>query len=264
MNIDGLDISILGPAFVAGLLVLSTHVPLGQQVLSRGIIFIDLAIAQIAGLGVIAADSFGWEPNGWAVQGVAVLAALLGALLLNWTERRFRQIQEALIGVLFVVAATGGILLLSHNPHGGEHLKELLVGQILWVSYSQLIPVAILYALILAVWFGARHSRSLLFYVLFALAVTASVQMVGVYLVFSSLIIPALAVRQLRGNSLWLAYGMGACGYALGLLASALFDLPTGAVIVWSLAVLAVVTAWLIPAPAKEPAAEAVRGDAYD
>ena len=78
MNIDGLDLSILGPAFVAGLLVLSTHVPLGQQVLARGIIFIDLAIAQIAGLGVIAADSFGWEPNGWAVQGVAVLAALLG------------------------------------------------------------------------------------------------------------------------------------------------------------------------------------------
>lgn len=246
MNFDSLDISILGPAFVAGLLVLSTHVPLGQQVLSRGIIFIDLAIAQIAGLGVIAADSFGWEPNGWAVQGIAVTAAMLGALLLNWTERRFRDIQEALIGVLFVVAATGGILLLSHNPHGGEHLKELLVGQILWVSYQQLIPVAILYALVLGVWFGTRHSRSLLFYVLFALTVTASVQLVGVYLVFTSLIVPALAVRQAGRNSLFLAYGMGACGYAVGLVASALFDLPTGAVVVWSLGILAVATAWLI------------------
>ena len=262
MNFDGLDISILGPAFVAGLLVLSTHVPLGQQVLSRGIIFIDLAIAQIAGLGVIAADSFGWEPNGWAVQIIAVLAALLGALLLNWTERRFRDIQEALIGVLFVVAATGGILLLSHNPHGGEHLKELLVGQILWVSYQQLIPVAILYALVLGVWFRTRHTRSLLFYVLFALTVTASVQMVGVYLVFSSLIIPALAVRQARRHSLLLAYGMGACGYAVGLVASALFDLPTGAVIVWSLGVLAIATAWLVKARARSVAVEPVSSDA--
>jgi len=264
MNFDGLDLSILGPAFVAGLLVLSTHVPMGQQVLSRGIIFIDLAIAQIAGLGIIAADSFGWEPNGWAVQGVAVMAALLGALLLNWTERRFRDIQEALIGVLFVLAATGGILLLSHNPHGGEHLKELLVGQILWVSYQQLIPIAILYAVVLAVWFRTRHSRSLLFYVLFALTVTASVQLVGVYLVFSSLIIPALAVRQARRNGLWLAYGMGASGYAVGLMASAVFDLPTGAVIVWSLAVLAVITGWLIAAQAKDFVAEAVTGDISD
>ncbi len=246
MNLDALDISILGPAFVAGLLVLATHVPLGQQVLSRGIIFIDLAIAQIAGLGVIAADSFGWEPNGWAVQAVAVFAALLGALLLQWTDRRFADIQEALIGVLFIVAATGGILLLSHNPHGGEHLKDLLVGQILWVSYQQLIPVAILYAVVLAVWFRVRRPSSLLFYVLFALTVTASVQLVGVYLVFSSLIIPALAVRQVQRHSLFFAYGMGAIGYAAGLAASALFDLPTGAVIVWALCMLAVATGWLV------------------
>jgi len=246
MNLDGLDMSILGPAFVAGLLVLATHVPLGQQVLSRGIIFIDLAIAQIAGLGVIAAHSAGWEPDGWMVQGVALTAALLGAFVLHWTERHFRDVQEALIGVLFVVAATGGILLLSHNPQGGEHLKELLVGQILWVSYQQLIPVAILYAFILVIWFRTRHTRSMLFYILFALTVTASVQMVGVYLVFSSLIIPALAVRQLQRYAMLVAYGMGAVGYAAGLIASAVFDLPTGAVIVWSLALLAALTAWLI------------------
>ena len=246
MMFDGLDISILGPAFVAGLLVLSTHVPMGQKVLSRGIIFIDLAIAQIAGLGVIAAHSFGWEPNGWAVQGVAVMAALAGAFLLNWTEQHFRDIQEALIGVLFVLAATGGILLLSHNPHGGEHLKELLVGQILWVSYQQLIPTAILYVLVLAFWFRTQHHRSLSFYILFALTVTASVQMVGVYLVFSSLIIPALAVRQARRKALLYAYVMGASSYAMGLIASAVFDLPTGAVIVWSLGVLAMITAGII------------------
>jgi zinc/manganese transport system permease protein len=262
MNYDSLDISILGPAFLAGLLVLSTHVPLGQQVLSRGIIFIDLAIAQIAGLGVIAADSFGWEPNGLAVQGVALVAALLGAFLLNWTERRFRDIQEALIGVLFVLAATGGILLLSHNPHGGEHLKDLLVGQILWVSYQQLIPIAILYALVLGMWYRMKQSRSLMFYLLFALTVTASVQMVGVYLVFSSLIIPALAVRHVRRYALLLAYGMGACGYAVGLAASALFDLPTGAVIVWSLGTLAVITSWLIQVQARSTATQRVGSDA--
>lgn len=253
MNIEGFDISILGPAFIAGLLVLSTHVPMGQKVLARGIIFIDLAIAQIAGLGVIAAHSFNWEPNGWAVQGVAVAAALLGALLLNWTERHFRDIQEALIGVMFVLAATGGILLLSHNPHGGEHLKELLVGQILWVSFQQLIPIAILYAVILVFWFRTRHTRSLLFYILFALTVTASVQMVGVYLVFSSLIIPALAVRRARRYSLLLAYSLGAAGYAMGLIASALFDLPTGAVIVWSLGMLAILTAGVIGLRGADP-----------
>lgn len=231
------DLSILAPAFVAGLLVLATHVPLGQQVLARGIIFIDLAIAQIAGLGVIVADALGWEPDGWAVQFTAMAAALLGAVLLYACERRWPQVQEALIGVVFILAASGGILLLSHNPHGGEHLKELLVGQILWVSYAQLWPVAVLYALVLALWWGTgARGRSWLFYVLFALTVTASVQLVGVYLVFSSLIIPALAVRGLHRGRLWVGYGLGAAAYALGLWASAVFDLPTGAVIVWALA----------------------------
>ena len=150
MNLDALDISILGPAFIAGLLVLATHVPMGQQVLARGIVFIDLAIAQIAGLGVIAADGMGWEPQGFAVQIAAVGAALLGSLLLTFTEKRWPEVQEALIGVLFVLAACAGILLLASNPHGGEHLKDLLVGQILWVSYQQLLPVTLLTAVILA------------------------------------------------------------------------------------------------------------------
>ena len=148
------DLDILLPAFLAGLLVLATHVPLGQQVLARGIVFIDLAIAQVAGLGVIAADAVGWEPQGWRGQAAACLAALLGALLLTWTEKRWAQVQEALIGVLFVAAASAELLLLAHNPHGGEHLKDLLVGQILWVSPADLIPVAILYALVLALWLG--------------------------------------------------------------------------------------------------------------
>ena len=213
--------------------------------LRRGIIFIDLAIAQIAGLGIIAAASFGWEAHGWEVQLVAITAALLGAVLLNQCEKRLPDIEEALIGVLFVLAATGGILLLANNPHGGEHLKELLVGQILWVSYQQLIPVAVLYALVLASWFGLRvRNRRLGFYGVFAITVTASVQLVGVYLVFASLIIPALATRLLSDTQrLWAGYFIGLLSFALGLSASALFDLPSGAIVVWMLASVSIVFA---------------------
>lgn len=244
MNIEGLDIAILGPALMAGLLVVVTHVPLGQQVLARGIVFIDLAIAQIAGLGVIAAHAFGWEAQGWQTQAAAAGAALLGALLLTWTDKRWPDVQEALIGVLFVLAASAALLLLSHNPHGGEHLKDLLVGQILWVLPHDLIPVAVLYAVVIALWFGLRARLGRVgFYLLFALTVTASVQLVGVYLVFATLIIPALATRQ-RSDRLRLAWGyaIGASGYALGLALSAVFDLPSGAVIVWTLAGLGLVS----------------------
>jgi zinc/manganese transport system permease protein len=249
LTLHEVDWSIVGPALIAGLLVLATHVPLGLQVLRKGIVFIDLAIAQIAGLGVILADALGWEPQGWAVQGAAVLAALLGALLLTWMERRWPDIQEALIGTLFVLASCVGILLLAGNPHGGEHLKDLLVGQILWVSTGQLQAVAALSAVVLALWFGAQARLGRAgFYVLFALAVTASVQLVGVYLVFSSLIMPALAVRHAPANrQLPLAWGMGALAYGLGLATSAMLDLPSGAVVVLAMALMGVLTSSLLP-----------------
>jgi zinc/manganese transport system permease protein len=251
MTPDSIDWHILLPALLAGLLVLATHVPLGAQVLERGIVFIDLAIAQIAGIGVIAADAMGFEPQGWAVQVSALSAALLGALALTWTERRWPEIQEALIGVLFVLASCAGLLLLAGNPHGGEHLKDLLVGQILWVSSQQLVVMAVLTAVVLALWVGARAQLgSAGFYVLFALAVTASVQLVGVYLVFTSLIVPALAVRGLRSAlRLPLAYLIGALGYGLGLALSARFDLPSGAVVVLVMAALAPVFAWTAARP---------------
>jgi zinc/manganese transport system permease protein len=237
MTLENLELGILFPAFVAGLLVLSTHVPLGQHVLNRGIVFIDLAIAQVAGLGVTAASAFGFEAEGWRVQVAAVVAALIGALLLTWTEKIWAEVQEALIGVLFVVAACVELLILANNPHGGEHLKDLLVGQILWVSLPNLIPVAILYAAALAVWFGLRQRLGQIgFYVLFALVVTQSVQLVGIYLVFATLIIPALAARRYAPQMrLAVGYGVGLIGYLLGLIASSLFDLPTGAVIVVAL-----------------------------
>lgn len=248
---NGLDWSILGPALLAGLLVLATHVPLGMQVLARGIVFIDLAIAQIAGIGVIAADAMGWEPQGWAVQIAAGSAALAGAMLLTWTERLWPDLQEALIGVLFVLASCVGLLLLAGNPHGGEHLKDLLVGQILWVSAAQIRAVALLTAAVLALWLLLPRlpagAARLGFYLLFALSVTASVQLVGVYLVFCSLILPALATLRVPGRRrVAFAYGTGAAGYLLGLIASARFDLPSGAVIVLAMAGLGALLAWVV------------------
>lgn len=243
MNLDGLDASILGPACVAGLIVLSTHVPLGRQVLARGIIFLDLAIAQIAALGVILAQYFGVDEHGVGVQLAAAAAALSGAALLAWTDKRWPERQEPLIGTLFVLAATGGVLLLANNPQGGEHLKDLLVGQILWVSYEQLVPVAVLSALLLVAmaWLRERLAGAL-FYPVFALAITASVQLVGVYLVFASLIVPALATARATGKrALGVAYAIGVVGYLAGLVLSAVFDLPSGAMIVWTLAATALV-----------------------
>src|SRR3989440_10647644 len=138
MNFASIDFSILWPALLAGLLVTATHVPLGAQVLARGIVFIDLAIAQIAGCGVLLADRAGFEPEGIAVQVAALIAALAGALLLTWTERRWPDVQEAVIGVVFVLAATGGILLLASNVHGSEHFRDLVVGRVLWGQTQQL------------------------------------------------------------------------------------------------------------------------------
>ena len=258
MNLAAIDLSIILPALVAGLLVLATHVPLGREVLNRGIIFIDLAIAQVAGLGVIAADMLRLgHDNPWTVQIAAGVSALAGALLLTWTEKKLPEVQEALIGGLFVLAATGSILLLANNPEGGEHLKDLLVGQILWVSLKSLVPVAVLYAVVLIGWFAFRGRLGRMgFYVLFALAVTASVQLVGVYLVFASLIMPALAVRGLpEKQALVTAFLLGAAAYAVGLVLSTVFDLPSGALIVWCLALFAVIMGGMrrfIPGGARE------------
>jgi zinc/manganese transport system permease protein len=225
------ELGLLAPAFLTGLLVLATHVPLGLGVLARGILFIDLAVAQFAGLGVILAHFLGWE-SAWAVQGAALGMALLGAALLHQSEKRWPQRQEAVIGVAFVVSASLAILLLAHDPQGGEHLRDLLAGQILWTTWSDLPVLVGATALVLAAWFGGLKDSPLGFYLLFAAAITASVQVMGVYLVFASLIIPALAARGrlIRG------YGVGAAGYALGLLASYLLDLPAGAAIVVALA----------------------------
>lgn len=244
-------LTLLAPALLGGALVLATHVPLGIQVLRRGIVFLDLAIAQIAALGVIAAGFAGLE-SPLSTQLAAGAAAMAGALLLAWMERRWPEVQEAQIGVLFVLAATGGILLLAHNPHGDEHLRDLLAGQILWVNYTQLaLPLVVSAVLLLLL--RAGQMSPLLFYISFALAVTLSVQLVGVYLVFASLIVPALGTRRhSRRIRLPLAYGIGMSGYLAGLLLSMAWDLPSGALIVWCITVLSVLAYSLAPTAATE------------
>ena len=242
-----IELNILLPAFIAGLLVLATHIPFGMKVLERGVIFADLAVAQIAGLGVILAALLGLTEHPMLVQVIAAASALCGAGLLAWIENRLADVKEACIGLTFVLAASGGILLMSHDVHAGEHLKDLLVGQILWVSTNQLIATAVLTAALLVLWQWSKlKNYNLGFYGLFALAVTASVQLVGVYLVFASLIVPALATYRVSRRRTRYAFAIGIAGYAVGLLLSAWLDLPSGATVVWAMAASGVVAGWLL------------------
>jgi zinc/manganese transport system permease protein len=235
----GLEWSILLPALLAGLLVLASHVPLGMRVLARGIIFIDIAIAQFAGLGVILAHYMHWEGAG-ATQAAALGLAAAGALLLHFTEKNWPQVQEAIIGVSFVLVASVAILMLAHDAHGGEHLRDMLVGQILWTGWGDLPLLALINGAVLLAWLGGLRHSSLGFYLLFAVAITASVQVVGVYLVFASLIVPALAVRSLSGSGAAIAgWVVGGLGYVAGLTLSAWYDLPAGAAVVCALVLVA-------------------------
>ncbi len=244
---NGIELNILLPAFIAGLLVLTTHIPFGMKILQRGVIFADLAVAQIAGLGVIIAALLDLTDRPALVQIVAAASALCGALLLAWIERRLGDVKEACIGLTFVLAASAGILLMSRDAHAGERLKDMLIGQILWVSNAQLIATALLSAVLLALWQWSKlKNHNLGFYALFSLSVTASVQLVGVYLVFASLIIPALATHRASQHRMYYAFALGIGGYAIGLLFSAWLDLPSGAAIIWAMAATGIFTAGLL------------------
>ena len=251
LNWQALDPTLLMLPLLAGVLVLTTHVPLGRRVLARGIIFLDLAVAQLAVLGVVFAHMLGWDAQGWQTQLAASGAALVGATLLAACERRWPDIQEALIGSTFAIAASLAVLMLSRDPHGSEQLNELLSGQILWVTSTQIMQLAALNAVLLAIWkiAGERLGR-VGFYLIFALAITASVQLVGVYLVFASLILPALAVRHLDGlRAVGFGIVMGALAYAGGLSFSAITDLPSGPAVVVVLALVALLAGkMLVPA----------------
>lgn len=222
---------LLAPAFFAGLVIAATHVPLGQEVLKRGIIFIDLAIAQIAALGVVIGDVIFHVEAGIFSFVLALVFALAGSFLFGWLERKAPRLQEPFIGCTFVISASLIILVLAHDPHGGEEMQGLLAGQILWVSWQQVLLTALAYAGILFAWFRFKAKRALLFYALFPLMITLSVQLVGVYLVFASLIIPALGASSFD-NRILAGYIISFLAVMSGLVLSVVTDLPAGPVLV--------------------------------
>jgi len=226
-------LGLLAPAFIAGLIVASTHVPLGQEVLKRGIIFIDLAIAQIAALGAIFAHVIFFADGGILSVLSALFFALCAGGIFAWLEKIAPKHLEALIGSAFVLSACLAILLLANDPHGGQHMQEMLAGQILWVSWQQLVITGLVYAGLLFLWFRFQQHHSKLFYFIFPVAVTLSVQLVGVYLVFASLIIPALGTIKFQDNKRLLSgYLIAALSFTFGLVISTWSDLPSGPVIV--------------------------------
>lgn len=240
ITLGGIDI--LWPAFIAGLLVLGSHVPLGRQVLRRGIIFIDLAVAQAAATGALASQLLLAESSPLYQQAGALLAALLTAVLLHQLARRHEKKQEALIGGCFVLLASLAVLLASHDPHGSEHLHAALSGQILWVSGTQLLWLAAASATAILL-MRFTSSELLNFYLPLAIAVTAAVQSIGVYLVFACLIFPAMAVSKMspRGG-LITGILIGIMGIAGGLLLSLSADLPSGPITVITIAVAALLS----------------------
>nr|VFJ58411.1 MAG: zinc/manganese transport system permease protein [Candidatus Kentron sp. FM]VFJ58816.1 MAG: zinc/manganese transport system permease protein [Candidatus Kentron sp. FM]VFK11551.1 MAG: zinc/manganese transport system permease protein [Candidatus Kentron sp. FM] len=233
--------SIVGPALAAGLMIALTHAPLGIEVLKRGIIFIDLAVAQVAGLGLVAAEILLHEPLPWSMQTLALACAVAAGLFFRKIEKVMPEHQEALIGVSFVLAASLAILLLADHPHGGREIQYLLSGQMLFVTWTDVIHHAPIYGAILAAWFLKPVLRNGLgFYLIFALAITSSVQLVGVYVVFASLILPALAAVK-SGRPHITAWLCGILSVTMGIALSVLTDLPTGPVLVTSFTVTAIV-----------------------
>src|SRR5205809_311217 len=242
--------------FLACLVLAAIHVYLGLHVLARGVIFVDLALAQVAALGLTVAILAGHAPASVEAYGYALAFAIGGALLLAWTRQREERVpQEAIIGIVYAVSAALAILVVDRAPQGAEHIKQLLVGSILTITPGETARLALLYTVIGAVHVAIR--RPLLeisfdpdgastrgravrgwdfaFYVTFGVVVTSSVRAAGVLLVFSYLIVPAavgaLLSRSVAGR-LVIGWTLGAIVSALGLWASFAWDLPTGAAVV--------------------------------
>lgn len=242
------------PAFAACLILTGIHTYLGIHVVSRGVIFVDIALAQIAALGMTVAFLVGFEPESQTAYFFALGFTCLAALFFAYF-RHERIPQEALIGVSFAVSSALAILLSDRIPHGSEHLKYILSGNILWVSWPHIIKTAAIYLAIglfhyvlrarfllvssdpdeamrrgLRVWLW-----DLLFYVSFGLVITSSVQIGGILVVFSFLIVPALCsmlfYEGLRGR-IFLGWSVGAATSIGGIAASYFWDLPTGPAIV--------------------------------
>lgn len=235
-------LEIVLPATIAGLMIALIHSPLGIEVLRRGIIFIDLAIAQIAGLCVVLVKLWLHEPSWLMTQIVAGVAALSAAAFFRWVEKALPQEQEAIIGSCFILAASAVLLALANHPQGGEEIQHILSGQMLFIFWSEILAFLPLYAISILAWFLVPVVRSGLgFFVLFALVITASVQLVGVYVVFASLILPALAVNTRSTRKTPIAILCAGLATMVGVVVSVIGDLPTGPVLVFSYATMMVI-----------------------
>jgi zinc/manganese transport system permease protein len=248
--------SLMWVPFLMCLVLTGIHAYLGLHVIAREVVFVDIALAQIAALGATAAILVGFDVESRVSYLFALGATVLGALVLSLTRSRERRVsQEAVIGVVYAVSAAAAVLLVDRAPHGAEHLRGMLVGNILTVSGAHVVEVAVLYGAIgLLHWLcrrpfflistdpeeafreGWRVRRwDFLFYATFGVVVTSSVRVAGVLLVFSYLIVPALAGIAVGGplsRRLLIGWGFGTLVSVIGMVASAALDLPTGATVV--------------------------------
>ena len=233
----------MAPAFAVGLIVTAVHAPLGIEVLKRGIVFIDLATAQVVGLAIIVLGLWIEDPS-WVVRQSTSFGVGIGiALFFRRIELEAPREQEAVIGSCFIVAASVALLALADSPHGAEELRHVLSGQILFVDWSDIAAFAPIYGLVTTLWLAVPSMRTGTgFFILFALAVTASVQLVGVYVVFASLILPALAARSPTGYILMRALASGFAAVVAAIVISAVADLPAGPFLVVCFAVSAAAT----------------------
>jgi zinc/manganese transport system permease protein len=237
------------------LVLTGIHAYLGIHVIAREVVFVDIALAQFAALGAAAALLLDLPIESPVAYGAGLGATLLGAAILALTRSREHRVsQEAVIGVVYAVSASAAVLLVDRAPHGAEHLRQMLVGSILAVTTADVARVGALYALVGAFHWACRRPFFListdpdaafragwrvrrwdfLFYASFRLVVTSSVRVAGVLLVFSYLIVPALAGLVLGGTvarRLRVGWAFGTLVSLLGVLASALLDLPTGATV---------------------------------
>jgi zinc/manganese transport system permease protein len=249
-------LALLWVPFLMCLVLTGIHAYLGVHVLAREVVFVDIALAQIAALGATAAFLLGHDLDTWESYACGLTATVLGAMVLALTRTRRRHVsQEAIIGIVYAVSSAGAVLLADRAPHGTEHVRAMLVGSLLSVRPAEVAKIAVLYAAVgLLHWLCRRrfflistdpdaafgrgwHVRAwdFLFYASFGVVVTSSVRVAGVLLVFSYLIVPALAGVALGGSvaaRLLIGWGFGALVSVTGMLASAALDLPTGATVV--------------------------------
>ena len=224
-------------ALAIGLMALA---PLGTQVLARGVVFIDLAVAQAAAAAALWVAAVVDHPNVWTTQAMATTGAMACAAAVAWLSRLWPQQREALIGLLYVSGASMALLGAGQDPHGRERLGQLLAADVLWADWPQ---VMVLTACALAVAASRRWLlRDAVFYPGFALVASLAVPVLGLFVVFAALIAPALWQR-----AGWSAVGAGLgamAASAFGLLASWMFDVPSGASVALALSGFGALSAW--------------------